>query len=99
VTDFVSGFDSFAIGHALTGGLTSGLGQAGNNDLATDLAAVLNTPGNLLADGAAEVTITGGSDAGTYVVLSGAVAGFDPATDAVVKLANAAIVHTGDFHV
>jgi hypothetical protein len=99
VTDFVTGVDSFAIGHALTGGLTSGLGQPGTNDLAGDLAAALNTPGNLLADGAAEVTITGGSDAGTYVVLSGAVAGFDPATDAVVKLANATVLHTGDFHV
>jgi hypothetical protein len=97
VTDFVTGVDSFAIGHALTA-LTTVLAPNGTGDLASDLAAVLDSA-HLVADGAAEVTITGGSDAGTYAVISDTVAGFNPATDAVVKLTNAAVLHAGDFHV
>lgn len=64
--------------------------------MAADLAAVLDSA-TLVANGAAEVTISGGTDAGTYVVISSGVAGYHSATDAVVKLQNGVVVQTGDF--
>jgi hypothetical protein len=94
ITDFTSGSDAFSIGHTLAGlGTATG---AGSGNLATDLGNLLNSS-TLVANGAAEVTITSGTDAGTYVVIDSGVAGYNSATDAVVKLTTAAVVHTGDF--
>lgn len=91
----MSGNDSFEIGHALAG-LNNTATASGTGNLASDLAAVLDST-TLVANGAAEVTINGGTDAGTYVVISGGIAGYHSAADAVIKLANSAVVHTGDF--
>jgi hypothetical protein len=49
------------------------------------------------ANGAAQVRIVGGSDAGNYAVLNDGTAGFSAAHDAVVKLANDAALHTSNF--
>jgi Ca2+-binding RTX toxin-like protein len=95
ITDFTSGNDQFAIGHTLAG-LTTGLSVAGSGALAHDLVAAL-TSNNLVANGAAEVTINGGADAGTYVIINDATANFDAAHDAVIKLANSQQVHASDF--
>ena len=95
IDNFHSGVDTIHIGHDLAG-LTTGLAIAGTGDLAADLMAVL-TNGNLLANGAAEVTINGGSNAGTYAVVNDGTAGFNVANDAVFKLTNAALLHTSDF--
>ena len=94
ITDLQAG-DSLSIGHILAG-LTTGLSLSGTGNLASDLASVLNT-GNLLGDGAAEVIISGGSDAGTYVVIGDATAGFNAAADAVVRLSNNYNVQTSNF--
>ena len=94
ITDLQAG-DSLSIGHILAG-LTTGLSLSGTGNLASDLASVLNS-GNLLGDGAAEVIISGGSDAGTYVVIGDATAGFNAAADAVVRLSNNYNVQTSNF--
>jgi Ca2+-binding RTX toxin-like protein len=94
ITDFVTGIDFIAIGHSLTGLTTASANGSGS--LAADLANIL-TGGNFVSGNAAEVTINGGSDAGTYAVLNHGAAGFDAAHDAVIKLANAAVLHTADF--
>jgi Ca2+-binding RTX toxin-like protein len=97
ITDFVSGTDQFSIGHTIAlADLTTGLTQAGTGDLAADLAAVF-AGANLASNGAAEVTITSGADAGTYAVFGDATAGYNAATDAVVKLSNAATLQVSDF--
>jgi Ca2+-binding RTX toxin-like protein len=97
ITDFTSGADKFQIGHALNG-LTTGIvkttGITGN--LATDLASVLNTT-NLKAKGAAEVTISSGADAGTYVVINDGTAGYNSSNDGVVKVIGSPVLHTTDF--
>jgi VCBS repeat-containing protein len=95
IDHFQSGVDTIHIGHDLAG-LTTGLAVAGTGDLAADLMAVL-TNGNLIANGAAEVTVNGGANAGTYAVVNDGTAGFNVANDAVFKLANAALLHTSDF--
>jgi hypothetical protein len=95
IQNFTSGVDAIHIGHDLAG-LTTGLSVAGTGNLALDLMAVLTT-GSLVANGAAEVTVNGGSNAGTYAVVNDGTAGFDAAHDAVIKLANAAVLHTADF--
>ncbi|MBR0846090.1 calcium-binding protein, partial [Bradyrhizobium liaoningense] len=97
ITDFTSGADKLQIGHALNGlttGLTKTTGITG--DLATDLASILNST-NLKANGAAEVTIASGSDAGTYVIINDGAAGYKAGNDAVIKLAGAPLLHTTDF--
>lgn len=95
IENFRSGLDAIHIGHDLAG-LTTGLSVAGTGDLAADLMAVL-TNGNLLSNGAAEVTVNGGANAGTYAVVNDGTAGFNVAHDAVFKLTNAALLHTSDF--
>jgi Ca2+-binding RTX toxin-like protein len=97
ITDFATGVDKLQIGHALNGlttGLTKTTGITGN--LATDLASVLNST-NLKANGAAEVTINSGADAGTYVVINDGTAGYNSTHDSVVKLIGSPILHTNDF--
>ena len=97
ITDFTTGADKFQIGHALNGltiGITKTTGITGN--LATDLASVLNNT-NFKANGAAEVTINSGADAGTYVVINNGSAGYNSNTDAVVKLIGSPVLHTTDF--
>jgi Ca2+-binding RTX toxin-like protein len=97
ITDFVSGADHFTIDHTLAG-LTTGLtlANSGTGTLADDLAAVLDS-GNLVANGAAEVTISAGAHAGTYAIISDGVAGYDVGADAVVKLSNGATLLVSDF--
>ncbi|MEK9283021.1 Ig-like domain-containing protein [Bradyrhizobium sp. ISRA442] len=97
INDFTTGVDKLQIGHALNGlttGLTKTTGITG--DLATDLASILNNT-NLKANGAAEVTIASGSDAGTYVIINDGAAGYKAGNDAVIKLAGAPLLHTTDF--
>jgi hypothetical protein len=97
INDFTSGVDLLQIGHVLNGlttGITKTTGITGT--LATDLASVLNTT-SLKANGAAEVTITSGADAGTYVVINDGTAGYNSNNDGVVKLLGAPLLHTTDF--
>lgn len=96
ITDFTPGADHLQIGHKLTS-LTPGiLNSAGTGDLAADLASILNS-GNLNKNGAAEVSITGGTDAGTYVVINDSTAGYNANNDGVIKLAGAPVLHSTDF--
>jgi Ca2+-binding RTX toxin-like protein len=100
IQDFNTGSDQFQIGHVLalaplqtdlqtvTGG--------GTGNLAADLAAILDS-GNLVANGAVNISITSGADIGRYLVINDANAGYDANHDAVIKLANGATVHVGDF--
>ncbi len=94
ITDFTPGVDQLQIGHELAS-LTTGTVK-GTGNLATDLASVLNA-NNLMAYGAAEVTIKGGKDAGTYVVINDNTAGYNASNDGVVMLAGAPVLHTTDF--
>jgi VCBS repeat-containing protein len=94
ITDFTSGSDLLSIGHTLAGFGTATV--SGTGSLAVDLAAVLDST-TLVGNGAAEVTINGGADAGTYVVIDSGVAGYQSAADAVLKLQNNAVMHVGDF--
>jgi Ca2+-binding RTX toxin-like protein len=97
ITDFVSGTDQFSIGHALAGfAVVAPLANSGTGTLADDLAAILDSS-NLVANGAAEVTISAGVHAGTYAIIGDATAGYNAATDAVVKLSNAATLQVSDF--
>ncbi|AMN39141.1 M10 family metallopeptidase C-terminal domain-containing protein [Rhodoplanes sp. Z2-YC6860] len=94
ITDFTSGTDHFGVTQLPTS--LNATSTAGTGNLATDLGNVLDSV-TLLANGAAEVTINGGTDAGTYLVINAGTAGYHSATDAVIKLQNGATVHTGDF--
>jgi Ca2+-binding RTX toxin-like protein len=103
ITDFTSGTDHIKIGHTIpAGSLNTGnpaaapFAIAGTDDLAADLTSLLG-PTNLLANGAAQVTITGGIDAGSYVVINDAAAGYDPGSDAVVRLLGAPVLVNTDF--
>ena len=95
IDNFRSGYDTIHIGHDLAG-LTTGLSVAGTGDLAADIIAALNG-NNLVANGAAEITVNGGSNAGTYAVVNDGTAGFNAAQDAVIKIANQALLHNHDF--
>jgi Ca2+-binding RTX toxin-like protein len=93
IMDFVSGTDFFQIGHALNGFTDlTGSAFAGSGNLANDILSLLNS-GNLAANSAAEVKIAGSS----YVVINDGTAGFNSASDAVIKLNNNAVLHVGDF--
>ena len=102
ITDFQSGTDHFALGHAvpLVGSATD-IEQfsvaSGTGDLAADIASVLNSATHLVVNGVAQVTIATGADAGTYAVIGDSVAGYNAATDGVVKLATGVTLHVGDF--
>jgi hemolysin type calcium-binding protein len=88
---FKSGEDKIAIGATglpLNPALFSTFSTPGSNDLMADLTGILPAA-SLLANGAAEVTITSGTDMGSYVVINDAVGGYSSTTDAVVKLENA----------
>jgi hypothetical protein len=103
ITDFVSGTDKFAIGHTIDP-VSLNTGNPGNapfsivgtDDLVADLSGILG-PGNLLANGAAQVQITTGTDAGSYAVINDPVAGYDPGSDAVVSLLGGPVLKNTDF--
>jgi Ca2+-binding RTX toxin-like protein len=99
ITDFLAGTDKIAIGHTIPAGSFNTNGPfsiPGTDDLATDLSGIL-PPANLLPQGAAQVTISSGTDAGNYVVINDTVAGYDPTTDAVVKLFGGPVLTNTDF--
>jgi large repetitive protein len=101
ITDFASGLDHIKIGHPtapgfLNAGNPAPFSIAGTDDLATDLATLLG-PTNLLANGAAQVTITTGADAGKYVVINDPIPGYDPGSDAVVRLLGNPVLLNTDF--
>jgi Ca2+-binding RTX toxin-like protein len=97
ITDFTSGSDHIKIGHPIAAGsLTAApFTIAGTGDLAADFATLLG-PTNLLANGAAQVTVTG-ANAGNYVVINDAAAGYDPGSDAVVRLLGTPVLLNTDF--
>jgi len=103
ITDFTSGTDHIKIGHTIPpGALNTGNPAAapfvidGTDDLAADLATLLG-PAKLLANGAAQVTINGGADAGSYVVINNTTAGYDPGTDGVIRLLGTPVLTNTDF--
>lgn len=103
ITDFTSGTDHIKIGHTIPlGSLNTGnpanapFAITGTDDLTADLATLLG-PTKLLANGAAQVTITGGTDAGSYVVINDAAAGYDPGSDGVIRLLGAPVLVNTDF--
>jgi Ca2+-binding RTX toxin-like protein len=96
ITDFTSGTDFFKIGHSLAGTFSSYTGVAGTGILANDLATLFGI--NILdVNGAAKVTITSGTDAGTYVVINDGTLGYLAANDAVIKLTTSLTVAGTDF--
>ncbi|WP_265575880.1 beta strand repeat-containing protein [Bradyrhizobium sp. WBAH23] len=94
INDFTPGADHLQIGHELMS-LTTGTVK-GTGNLSTDLANFLNA-NNLVANGAAEVTIKGGKDAGTYVVINDSTPGYNASNDGVIMLVGAPVLHTADF--
>ena len=97
LADFTSGSDHIKIGHIVAAADLGAVSGVGTGSLATDLALLLTTS-NLHANGAAQVTLTGASgDAGTYVVINNATAGFSATTDNVVKLLGAPTLTGTDF--
>lgn len=85
ITDFTPGTDKIAIGQSILPGFFNTFSTPGTGDLEADLTTILPAA-NLLGNGAAEVTITSGTDMGSYAVINDGVAGYASATDAVVKL-------------
>jgi hypothetical protein len=85
VIDFISGTDKIEIGHTIAAADFHSVIGVGTSNLAADLSNILN-PGNLPANGAAEVSIVSGLDYGRYAVINDANPGYQAATDAVVKL-------------
>jgi hypothetical protein len=86
VTDFnaTAGNDTFALGYTVTA-VGSGASAAGTGDLFTDLNTALGAAG--VAAGAADlVTVTGGTDAGSYLVGTTGGAALAP-TDTAIHLA------------
>ncbi|MGY8663653.1 LamG-like jellyroll fold domain-containing protein [Bradyrhizobium sp. UFLA05-109] len=97
ITDFTPGVDNFQIGHNVIDLSTGIVKSVGTGSLAADLASVL-TMTNLKANGAAEVTIKSGTDAGTYVIINDNQPGYDANNDAVVMLSGKPLLlHTSDF--
>jgi Ca2+-binding RTX toxin-like protein len=103
ITDFVAGTDKLAIGHSIAPGFfnTGNAGGApfsapGSGDLAADLTSILPAS-KLLASGAAQVTITSGTDMGNYVVINDATAGYDQGSDAVMSLLGNPLLTSTDF--
>lgn len=67
------------------------MSHAGGGSLSADLVSLLNA-NNFAVQGADLVSLTGGSDAGSYVVINNAgTAGFDSLHDAVIKLTNGGV--------
>ena len=84
ITEFGSGFDKLQIGYAPSA--LDQIASAGTGSLATDLGSAL-TAAVFNANDVAAVTISSGTDAGTYVVINnGHAAGYNPTGDAVVQL-------------
>ena len=89
----VKASDSFKIGHTSTA-LTTSL--AGTGNVTTDLTTAL-TSGYFIASAAAVVTITSGTDAGTYLAINDGTAGFQTASDAIIKLLTPVALPTSNF--
>jgi Ca2+-binding RTX toxin-like protein len=85
IDDFVAGTDHFALpGHPTE--LVSASGASGAT-LAETLTNVLGDVGSTFSTGAAaEVTVTSGAFAGTWLVVNGGTAGFQAGEDAVIRL-------------
>ncbi|GLI94038.1 bluetail domain-containing putative surface protein [Methylocystis echinoides] len=92
--------DRFNIGHTVAAADFQTLASVASNDLGQDLINLLSgiSSGNLAANGATMVSLTGaGSAAGTYLVINDATAGFDAATDTVVRVQNGAQITASSF--
>jgi len=98
ITDFnAAEGDRIRIGHAVVPANFFTRAVNGSGNLADDLAAALNNGFNFAAARVAQVTITGGADAGTYAVINNNTAGYAANEDNVVKLLGAPILHNTDF--
>jgi Ca2+-binding RTX toxin-like protein len=97
ITDFTSGVDHLQIGHTLAG-LTTGLTGTSGASLYASIAAALSAApaGSYVANGAAEITLSG-TYAGTYVVINDGTATYAQFNDAVIKLGNSAVLTASDF--
>ena len=89
----VKATDTFKIGHAATA-LTKSL--AGTGNVTTDMTTAL-TSGFFIASAAAVVTISSGADAGTYLAINDGTAGFQTASDAIIKLLTPVSLPTSNF--
>ena len=100
ITDFSAigmGTDLFKIGHTVSSGNFQTAATTGSGNLSTDLmTAVAN---NFASNCAALVTISGGSDAGSYAVVSNHSNGtaFLASTDAVIKVQSRATITNASF--
>ena len=97
IADFKTG-DRFKIGHTIAAANLKTESGTGTGALVTDLGTVL-TSSNFIASAATLVTLTGGSDAGRYLVLNDATTAFDATSghDAVIKLSGAVAVTSSAF--
>ena len=64
--------------------------------MADDLVTAFTSEG-MIANGATVVTITGGDDAGTYLVLNDNTQAFNASLDAVIHLTSTTAIVAGDF--
>ena len=92
ITDFESGIDRFKVGAATataiagTGGLVNAdVTHSDGNSLAQDISSAFGAEINMVARGAALVSITGGANAGSYLVINDSIGAFDASLDAVIK--------------
>ena len=98
---FISGTDKIvvssaqAIAIAGTGGFVTA-SVTGTGTLADDLVTAFTSEG-MIANGATVVTITGGDDAGTYLVLNDNTQAFNASLDAVIHLTSTTAIVAGDF--
>jgi large repetitive protein len=97
VTDFTSGADKMKIGHTISS--LKDLAMVGTGSLQVDLTTLLAgaNAGNLAANQATRVTLTGAGDAGTYLVIDNGTGGYSATADNVVKLSNDSLLAVGDF--
>jgi hypothetical protein len=91
------GTDQLKIGHTVTSGNFQAATRTGSGTLSTDLMAALAR--NFAANCAAFVTISSGTDAGSYAVVSNHTTGtaFLAATDTVIKVQSGASVTNTSF--
>jgi ALTTAQ repeat/RTX calcium-binding nonapeptide repeat (4 copies) len=91
----VKAADTFKVGHLIAGVEPLTATATGTGNLSTDLSIALKAA-TFIANSAAVVSVTG-TGAGTFLVINDGTAGFQAATDAVVKLINASTLTGKNF--
>ena len=95
IINSIKASDRVKIGHSLAGTNPVSAAIAGTGNLANDIATALPAA-SFIGSAAAVVTVTG-TGAGVYLVINDGTAGFQSASDAVIKLVSAGALTGGNF--